>query len=224
MVSDSLTGRAFGVLALLALVAALLAGCGGGSGGSSSGSTSASGCAQVDAPEAKDVSFEAPPQTVKRGEALTATVQTSCGSFSIALDTKQAPKVANSFAFLAREGLYDGLDFYQVTSGFAIYGGDPALDGSGGPGYSVVEPPPAGTKYSRGVVAMAREPSRPRGYAGSAFFVATSAETGLPPDFALLGKVASGYGTVARINELGSAADQTPEQTVLIEKVTIAKG
>jgi hypothetical protein len=44
---------------------------------------------------------------------------------------------------------------------------------------------------------------------------------------ALLGLIASliaGYGTVARINELGSASDQTPEQTVLIEEVTVAKG
>ena len=217
-------GRVRTALALAALaVAALVAGCGG-SGDSSSGSTTESGCAQVDAPEAKDVSFEAPAQTVKRGEALTATVKTSCGEFEIALDTKAAPKVANSFAFLAREGLYDGLDFYKVISGFAIYGGDPALNGSGGPGYSVVEPPPADTKYSRGVVAMAREPSQPPGYAGSAFFVATSAETGLPPDFALLGRISGGYGTVARINELGSATDQTPEQTVLIEEVTVAKG
>ena len=215
-----LRGKARTALALVALaIAALVAGCGG-----SSGSTTETGCAQVDAPQPKDVSFEAPAQTVKRGEALSATVKTNCGTFEIALDTKAAPKVANSFAFLAREGLYDGLDFYKVTSGFAIYGGDPALDGSGGPGYSLVEPPPADTKYSRGVVAMAREPSQPSGYAGSAFFVATSAETGLPADFALLGKVSGGYGTVARINELGSAADQTPEQTVLIEKVTIAKG
>jgi peptidyl-prolyl cis-trans isomerase B (cyclophilin B) len=150
-------------------------------------------------------------------------VKTSCGTFEIALDTEQAPKVVNSFAFLAREGLYDGLDFYKVTSGFAIYGGDPALDGSGGPGYSLVEPPPADTKYSRGVVAMAREPSQPAGYAGSAFFVATSAETGLPPEYALLGRVSKGYGAVARINELGTA-DQQLEQPVLIERVTIEQG
>jgi peptidyl-prolyl cis-trans isomerase B (cyclophilin B) len=215
-------GRVRRTLALSAILvtaaAAITAGCGGGS----SDSTSASGCRQVDAPETKDVSFEAPKQTVRKGEKLTAVVSTSCGSFEIALDTRQAPKIVNSFAFLAREGLYDGLDFYKVISGFAVYAGDPSGEG-GGPGYSIVEKPPADTKYSRGVVAMAREPDRPPGYSGSAFFVATSTETGLPPDFALLGKVSKGYGTVALINELGTA-EQEPEQTVLIEKLTIEKG
>jgi peptidyl-prolyl cis-trans isomerase B (cyclophilin B) len=150
-------------------------------------------------------------------------VKTSCGTFEIALDTADAPKTVNSFAFLAREGLYDGLDFYRITSGFAVYGGDPAGDGSGDPGYSVVEPPPADTRYSKRVVAMAREPDRPPGWSGSAFFVATSVETGLPPDFALLGTVSEGWPAVARINKLGNP-EQKPEQTVLIEKVTIEKG
>lgn len=203
----------------IAVVVAILDG-----GGDSTTATTAtvSGCKEVSAPEPKEVSLPAPKQTVKRGEALIAVVKTSCGSFEIALDSKRSPKTVNSFAYLARQGFYDGLDFYKAVSGFAIYGGDPQGDGSGGPGYSVVEPPPAKTKYNKGVVAMAREPSRPPGYSGSRFFVATSPETGLPADFALLGKVGAGYGIVARINELATPEQETA-QPVLIEKITVKK-
>jgi peptidyl-prolyl cis-trans isomerase B (cyclophilin B) len=206
-------------LAAIAACAALVAGCGGG-GDSSSATTTASGCKEVEAPEPKQVHLQAPKQTVKKGEKLTAVVETSCGTFEIALDTARAPKTTNSFAYLARQGLYDGLDFQRIVPGFVVQGGDPLGDGTGGPGYTVVEPPPENLAYVRGVVAMAKSPAEPPGTSGSQFFVVTSADAGLPPEYALVGKVSKGYGAVARINELGGI-DEKPKQTVLIEKLTI---
>jgi cyclophilin family peptidyl-prolyl cis-trans isomerase len=155
-----------------------------------------------------------------------------CGSFEIALDTGRAPKTTNSFAYLAREGFYDGLDFNRVVSGFVVQGGDPlgggggpgyGGPGSGGPGYSVTEKPPADTAYTKGVVAMAKSFDEPSGRSGSQFFVVTSLDTGYPPEYALLGKVSKGYDVVQRINKLGGDAEK-PRQPVLIEKVTIEKG
>ena len=70
---------------------------------------------------------------------------------------------------------------------------------------------------------MAREPSRPRGYSGSGFFVVVSPETGLPPDFALLGKIIGPYTTVARINKLATPEQKTA-QPVLIEEIRVKKG
>src|SRR5207344_3424139 len=70
----------------IALLAAILSSCGGGD--NSTTVTSVAGCKVVDAPEPKEVSLSAPEQTVKAGEKLTAVVQTSCGPFEIALDTK----------------------------------------------------------------------------------------------------------------------------------------
>lgn len=90
----------------------------------------------------------------------------------------------------------------RVVSGFVIEGGDPLGDGSGGPGYTVVEEPPADLSYTRGVVAMAKTPSEPPGSAGSQFFVVTSHNAGFGAEYALLGEVSEGYGTVARINKL----------------------
>lgn len=208
-------------LIAIGVVAAILVGCGGDS--TTTATVGANGCKEVEKPESKHVKLPAPKQTVKRGEKLTAVVQTSCGSFEIALDTKQAPKTANSFAYLADEGFYEDLTFHRVVSGFVIQGGDPLGTGTGGPGYSIVEPPPENASYTKGVVAMAKSSAEPPGSSGSQFFVVTSVDTGLPPEYALVGKVSKGYETVTRIDSLATPSEK-PKQTVLIEKITIEKG
>jgi cyclophilin family peptidyl-prolyl cis-trans isomerase len=216
--------------ALAALVLAVaLSSCGGGSGGSSSTSSttggeeaSAGGCKTVEAPPPKHTSFKAPKQVLKPGEKATAVMKTSCGTFSIALDTKRAPKTANSFAFLAEEGFYDDLTFHRVAPGFVIQGGDPLGTGLGGSGYSVTEKPPANLAYTKGIVAMAKSSADPPGRSGSQFFVVTAPDAGLPPEYALVGKVTSGYSAVESIEALGTP-EETPSQTVLIEEVTIER-
>ena len=212
------------VFALIAIgvVAAILIGRSGG-GGDSTTVASAPGCKQVEAPKPKHVSLPAPKQTVKAGEKLTAVVQTSCGTFEIALDTSRAPKTANSFAYMAEEGFYDGLDFHRIVPEFVIQGGDPLGTGTGGPGYKVVEKPPANLAYTKGIVAMAKSSAEPPGTSGSQFFVVTGADAGLPPEYALVGKVSKGDDVVARIGKLGTKTEK-PKQTILIEKMTIEKG
>jgi peptidyl-prolyl cis-trans isomerase B (cyclophilin B) len=207
------------------VVAAVLIGQGGGSdnGTSASGGTSAGGCKKVEAPAPKTVSFKAPKQVLKKGEEATAVVKTSCGTFEIALDSERAPKTANSFAFLAEEGFYDDLTFHRVAPGFVIQGGDPEGTGSGGPGYSVDEKPPANLSYTKGVVAMAKSAAEPPGRSGSQFYVVTAPDAGLPPEYALVGKVSDGYDVVERIDALGTP-EEKPKQTVLIEEMTIDRG
>ncbi len=211
----------FAVIAI-GVVAAILIGRGGGSSDSTT-TASAGGCKQVAAPKPKQVSFAAPKQTVKKGEKLTAVVETSCGTFEIALDTARAPKTVNSFAYLADKGFYDDLAFHRIAPGFVIQGGDPLGNGTGGPGYSVDEKPPANLSYTKGIVAMAKSSAEPPGRSGSQFFVVTAPDAGLPPDYALVGKVSKGYDVVARIGKLGTPAEK-PKQTVLIDKITIEKG
>jgi cyclophilin family peptidyl-prolyl cis-trans isomerase len=211
----------FAVIAIC-VVAAILIGRSGGGSDETSTTASAGGCKQVEAPKPKHVSLEAPKQTVQRGEKLTAAVATSCGTFEIALDTTRAPKTANSFAYLAEEGFYDGLDFHRIVPEFVIQGGDPLGNGTGGPGYKVVEKPPANLAYTKGIVAMAKSSAEPPGTSGSQFFVVTAADAGLPPEYALVGKVDKGFDVVTRIGKLGTPA-QKPKQTVLIEKISIEK-
>jgi len=215
-----------GVFALLVVgvVAAILIDRGGGDDeGSTNEASAAGGCEQVEAPKPKNVSFGAPKQTVTKSEQLTAVIETSCGSFEISLDTKRAPKTVNSFVFLSEKGFYDGLTFHRVAPGFVIQGGDPLGSGTGGPGYSVDEKPPANLAYTKGMVAMAKSSAEPPGRSGSQFFVVLNADAGLPPEYALVGKVEEGFDVVDRIGKLGTPAEQ-PKQTVLIEEISIEEG
>ena len=72
-----------------------------------------------------------------------------------------------------RKGFFDGLTFHRIVPGFVIQGGDPNGNGTGGPGYTIVDEPPPETKYTQGVVAMAKGGNEPAGTAGSQFFVVT---------------------------------------------------
>jgi peptidyl-prolyl cis-trans isomerase B (cyclophilin B) len=210
----------FRTTALLLLVGLGVAGCG--DGGSDAKAT-APGCEKVSAPKPRSESLPRPRQSVRPGETLTAVVKTSCGTFGVALDTKRAPKTTNSFAYLARKGFYDGLDFHRVVTGFVVQGGDPLGDGTGGPGYQVDEKPPANLAYTRGVVAMAKSPVEPPGRSGSQFFIVTAAAANLGPDYALLGRVDRGMSVVERIGRLGTPS-QAPSQTVLIKRIAIERG
>jgi cyclophilin family peptidyl-prolyl cis-trans isomerase len=215
----------FAVIAIGVVAAVLISRGGGDSDDSSSTSaeTGANGCKKVEAPEPKTVSFKKPKQVLKPGEAATVVMKTSCGTFEIALDTQRAPKTANSFAFLAEEGFYDDLTFHRVAPGFVIQGGDPEGTGTGGPGYSVDEKPPTNLAYTKGVVAMAKSSAEPPGRSGSQFYVVTAPDAGLPPEYALVGKVSKGYSTVQRIEKLGGP-EEKPKQTVLIEEATVDRG
>jgi peptidyl-prolyl cis-trans isomerase B (cyclophilin B) len=185
--------------------------------------SAAGGCRRVAAPAPKHLKLRAPKQTVEPGEELTAVVQTSCGTFDIALDTHRAPKTTNSFAYLSEEGFYDNLTFHRVVPRFVIQGGDPLGTGTGGPGYGVVEKAPADLRYTRGIVAMAKSSADASGRSGSQFFVVTTADASLSPEYALLGKISRGYPVVARIGKMGTPTEK-PKQTILIEKITIKKG
>jgi hypothetical protein len=75
------------------VVAVVLISCGGDSSDSTTTAASAKGgCKKVEAPPPKKVDFDAPKQVLKKGEKATAVVETSCGTFDIALDTTRAPK------------------------------------------------------------------------------------------------------------------------------------
>jgi cyclophilin family peptidyl-prolyl cis-trans isomerase len=68
---------------------------------------------------------------------------------------------------------------------------------------------------------MAKTQAEPSGTAGSQFFVVTGADAGLPPEYALLGKVVRGLSVVERIGRFGDPATEQPTRRVVIRRVTI---
>jgi cyclophilin family peptidyl-prolyl cis-trans isomerase len=207
------------LLILVLAASALVYGCAGSGESDEQGVVLPEGCEAVDTPPAKKVALKAPSKPLTTP--TNAVVSTSCGDFTISLDVEQAPKTSASFAYLADQGLYDDTPIHRIEPGFVIQGGDPRGDGSGGPGYSVVEKPPSNLKYLQGVVAMAKTGTEAAGTSGSQFFVVTAQDAQLPPDYALLGKVISGLDVVLRIEELGQAGG-TPSAPVVINSVSIS--
>lgn len=207
--------------ALCVLVAGTLAGCGGG-GEKSSGGGGTGGCTDVEKPEPREAGgLELPTTTLDRDATYRVVVETNCGDFTITLDQRTSPKTAASFVSLVRRGYFDGTIFHRIVPNFVVQGGDPTGKGSGGPGYSTVDPPPRATRYVRNTVAMAKTSTEPAGTAGSQFFIVTSADAHLSPDYAVLGKVTSGDDVVERIGKLGDVQTQEPTRTVEIEKMSV---
>ena len=181
--------------------------------------TAPQGCKEVKAPAARESGGEKKPKTkLSTSNPPSLTFETNCGSFTIKLDPKAAPNAAASVNKLARSGFYDGTQFHRIVPGFVIQGGDPTGTGTGGAGYTTVDKPASDTKYTRGVVAMAKGGTEPAGAASSQFFVVTGDDIGLPPDYAVIGKVTKGQDVVARIGALGDAQEQ-PTFNVVVQKV-----
>jgi peptidyl-prolyl cis-trans isomerase B (cyclophilin B) len=186
-------------------------------------SSSSSGCEEVDAPEPRpEGTRKAPEELLDESKTYRLVVETNCGEFTIELDQKSAPKTTASLVALARDGFYDDTIIHRVVPVFVIQGGDPTGTGMGGPGYQTVDPPPQNAKYTRRVVAMAKSGADPPGAAGSQFFVVTAVDAGLPPDYAIVGKVIDGFdSTLVNIDHLGNPETEKPSQTVLIRQMRV---
>jgi peptidyl-prolyl cis-trans isomerase B (cyclophilin B) len=216
-------------LALGAVSLALAAiGCGGGGkkGGGDGGTASApGGCTRVRKPPPRPAAGpHKPVSALNTRKTYDLTLKTSCGDITIRLDLKDSPTTSASVVSLARSGFYDDTTFHRIVPGFVIQGGDPTGTGNGGPGYTTVDKPPTRTKYTKGVVAMAKTANQAAGTAGSQFYIVTGADAGLPPEYAVLGKAVKGLKAAERIDALGdpqSGELGTPLRTVLLEKASV---
>ncbi|MBV8773662.1 MAG: peptidylprolyl isomerase, partial [Deltaproteobacteria bacterium] len=66
-----------------------------------------------------------------------AILDTDRGDIVLELYAAEAPKTVANFEKLSKEGFYNKLTFHRVEPGFVIQGGDPAGNGTGGPGYEL---------------------------------------------------------------------------------------
>jgi cyclophilin family peptidyl-prolyl cis-trans isomerase len=157
---------------------------------------------------------------IEPAKRYTASLVSSKGTMTIALDPIAAPKTVNNFVFLARYHYFEGVVFHRIIPGFVLQGGDPTGTGRGGPGYRFEDELPAPGRYELGSLAMANAGPNTN---GSQFFV-ISGPSGirLPPQYSLFGKVVSGLDVVAAIDAIGTSSG-TPKETVTIESVTIAE-
>ena len=211
------------LLGLAAVVAvATLAGCGGGKGGTTEQAAQSAGpCAPATPHTHPDAGFKQEKLPLNPSKTYELVFQTNCGAFTVTLDPKLAPNTTSSLVSLAKRGFFTDPFFHRIGPGFVIQGGDPTGTGSGSPGYRTVDKPPRGTRYTHGVVAMAKTATEPSGTAGSQFFVVTGADARLPAEYAVVGKVTRGLDVVDKIGKLGDPATEKPISPVVIRRVRV---
>ena len=162
-----------------------------------------------------------PPMCIDPEKRYTATMVTTKGTMTIALDPLAAPRTVNNFVVLARYHYYDGVGFHRIIPGFVIQGGDPEGTGGGGPGYRFADELPKPGRYELGSLAMANAGPNTN---GSQFFIISGpAGMRLPPQYSLFGKVVDGLGVVAALDAVGTPGAGTPREKVGMETVTIAE-
>jgi peptidyl-prolyl cis-trans isomerase B (cyclophilin B) len=200
-------------------LAVLAAGCGGGNHAST---PTVPGCTTAPKPSTTARTAPRPSTPLDPARRYEVSLQTNCGSFTILLAVGTSPHVAASFVDLVKRHYFDRTIFHRIVPGFVIQGGDPTGTGTGGPGYTTVDAPPASTRYTPGVVAMAKAGDERAGTSGSQFFVVTGSDaSSLQPDYAVLGRVVRGLSVVRRIGRLGDPATEQPTTLVELEHASV---
>ena len=163
----------------------------------------------------------------------TATMDTSMGTITLALDDEKAPETVANFVRYAKDGHYDGTIFHRVIDGFMIQGGGFTKDmNQKATREPIRNEATNGLKNARGTIAMAR--TMVVDSATSQFFINLvdngflDFQSPTPQGFgyAVFGKVTDGMEVVDAIAKVktGFAGphQNVPEEAVVIRKVTVA--
>jgi len=137
-----------------------------------------------------------------------------------------APITVANFIYLANEkNLYDGLTFHRIIDNFMVQGGDPAGDGTGGPGYNIkgefaINGVENNISHKTGVISMARR-SYPYDSAGSQFFICVADATYLDGQYAAFGKVISGLENVLALGKVDTDYNDRPLEPQVIAAIRV---
>jgi cyclophilin family peptidyl-prolyl cis-trans isomerase len=148
-----------------------------------------------------------------------ATLKTSKGDITIALQADKTPITVNNFVFLSRKNFYNNTPFHRTIKDFMIQGGDPTGTGTGGPGYKFNDESFTG-EYTRGTVAMANSGPNTN---GSQFFIMHK-DTALPKNYVIFGTVTKGMEVVDMIATAPTkpgGEGSSPVDLAYVQSVTI---
>lgn len=180
-----------------------------------------------------------PPElpSFSKGANVTATFDTTLGTFKAKLFADECPVTVGNFVGLAtgqipwvdpasgetvQRPLYDGTIFHRVIKDFMIQGGDPKGNGTGGPGYQFDDEIVRSLKHDKpGVLSMANAGPNTN---GSQFFVTEVATPWLDGKHAVFGEVTEGMDVVLKICACPKGPGDRPEPSISLNKVSISIG
>jgi peptidyl-prolyl cis-trans isomerase B (cyclophilin B) len=175
----------------------------------------------------------APPQsffttalTLDQMKGKQAVVETTAGTFVIALLPEAAPNHVGYMMKLAGDGAYDGTTFHRAVKYGIVQGGDPlsrdpdkrALYGTGGLGTLAFEENTE--KHTRGAVSAVLQPGRPNS-GGQQFFVAVTDQPSLDGQYTVFGRVVEGMEVVEQISAAPAEADGRITDRIVITRLTV---
>ncbi|MEZ6111027.1 MAG: peptidylprolyl isomerase [Pirellulaceae bacterium] len=125
-------------------------------------------------------------------------LETTKGRIVIELFENEAPETIGNFVSLVEKRFYDGLAFHRVLPGFMAQGGDPAGNGSGGPGYEIYCEceKPNHREHFRGTLSMAHAG---KDTGGSQFFLTFRRTPHLDGRHTVFGRVIEGLDVLAKL-------------------------
>ena len=138
-------------------------------------------------------------------EEQAAVVTTDSGIIVIEFYPDAAPAAVDNFIKLINERFYDGLTFHRKVDELGlniIQGGCPEGDGTGGPGWNIIDEytNPNQRPHVRGTVAMAR--TNAPNSSGSQFYICFKPQPHLDGNYTTFGGVIQGMDVVDRL-EIG---------------------
>lgn len=149
----------------------------------------------------------------------TAIIDTNYGEIEINLYEDKVPITTKNFIDLAESGFYDDLTFHRVVPGFVIQGGCPNGDGTGGPGYTIVDEFVDDLSHNAiGIVSMANAGPNT---GGSQFFITLTPQSQLDGRHSVFGKVTNGIEVVKEIEAVSTGPMNKPVQPVVINTIRI---
>ncbi len=125
-------------------------------------------------------------------------LKTSKGDIVVELFENQAPNTVANFIHLVEQGFYNGTKFHRVMEDFMAQGGDPAGDGTGGPGYNIECEcyTPDARRHFTGSLSMAHAG---RDTGGSQFFLTFRRTKGLDGKHTVFGRIIEGMDVLNRL-------------------------
>jgi peptidyl-prolyl cis-trans isomerase B (cyclophilin B) len=153
-------------------------------------------------------------------------LNTNKGPIVVGLFVDRAPKHAENFLKLCREGYYTGTKFHLVQRGRLIQAGDPnSVSGDpeswglGGPEETLELEIDPKLRHFKGALAAFKAPGTTRSH-GSQFFLTTSDQNQMDGQTVVFGQVLEGLATIETI-ESGAVVEDRPQDPAVIESVEI---